>query len=132
MPHRSIALVARRAIPTASTVMSPARILALTLGLVSASCSRAPIVTIVNQSPLTLSNVVASGSGFSQPLGNIAPGSTHPIQVHPPSESGVRLQFDAEGRHWDTGPQGYLEPHAGDRLTLRVLTNLSVTVTSVR
>ena len=102
----------------------------LMLSLMLIGCSRAPLVTIENHSAFTLSNVVVSGSGFTQPVGSIVPGSEHKLSVHPTGESGLRVAFDSEGRHIDSGEQGYFEGDGGYRVTATVGTNLSVSITS--
>ena len=96
--------------------------------LAAAGCSRAPVLTIKNQSPLTLSNVVVSGSGFSERIGSIPAGGEHQLRVRPQGESGVRLVFDAGTQHVDSGSQGYFEAGGGYRITATVGTNLSVSV----
>jgi len=78
--------------------------------------SRAPVVTLKNPSTATVSNVVLSGPGFSERVGSIVPGAEHKLTVHPSRESGLRLEFDADGRHVD-------------RVTPTVNTNLNVSVT---
>jgi hypothetical protein len=69
----------------------------------AAGCSRAPVLTITNESSLTLSNVVVSGSGFSEHVGNIAAGGERQLSVRLRGESGVRLVFDAGPQHVDSG-----------------------------
>lgn len=96
--------------------------------LAAAGCSRAPVLTIKNQSTLTLSNVVVSGSGFSESIMNIPAGEELRLRVRPRGESGVRLVFDAGKQHVDSGSQGYFEAGGGYRITATVETNLSVSV----
>lgn len=98
--------------------------------LVVSSCSRGPLVTVRNQSGSTLSNMVVSGSGFSERVGSIPAGGEHRLRVHPRGETGVRLEFDVGARHVDTGSQGYFEASGGYRITATVGTNLEVSVTS--
>lgn len=94
----------------------------------SAGCSRAPLITLRNESSLTLSNVVVSGSGFSEDVGTIAVGGTHRLRVRPRGESGVRMVFDAGTQHVDSGAEGYFEPGGGYRVAVTVRTNLTVSV----
>jgi hypothetical protein len=110
--------------------MHISRVIILALGLILGGCSRAPVVTITNHSTVTLSNVVVSGSGFTLPVGSIAPEAERRLSVHPTGESGLRVEFDADGRHIDSGQQGYFEGGGGYRVTATVSTNLSVSVTS--
>ena len=98
------------------------------LSLMFVGCSRAPVVTIENHSAVTLSNVVVSGSGFTRPVGSIAPRGERSLSVHPNGESGLRVKFDAEGHHIDSGEQGYFE--SGYHVDATISTNLGVSVTS--
>jgi hypothetical protein len=95
-----------------------------------AGCSRAPVVTITNYSSITLSNVVVSGSGFSERIGTVEAGGQHKLTVHPRGESGMRVAFDAGSQHVDSGDQGYFEASGGYRVSATVGTNLSVSVSS--
>jgi hypothetical protein len=97
--------------------------------LAAVGCWRAPVITIRNQSSLTLSNAVVSGSGFSERIGNIPAGGEHRLTVRPRGESGVRLVFDAGTNHVDSSEQGYFEAGGGYRVAATVGTNLSVSVT---
>jgi len=91
-------------------------------------CSRAPVLTIKNQSSLTLSNVVVSGSGFSTRIAKIPAGTEHRLTVRPSGDSGVRLVFDAGTQHIDSGNQGYFEARGGYRVFAIIGTNLSVSI----
>ena len=96
--------------------------------LLAAGCSRAPVITIKNQSPVTVSNIVVSGSGFTNLVASILAGSEHRLSVRPTSDSGVRLVFDAGTQHIDSGSQGYFEARGGYRITATIATNLNVSV----
>jgi hypothetical protein len=101
-------------------------ILATTIALVW--CSRGPVVTITNQSTVILSNIVLSGSGFTNRIDQIAPGGRQRLAVHWRGESGLRVVFEAGGRHVDSGEQGYFE--AGYQVNATIDTNLTVSVSS--
>jgi hypothetical protein len=111
-------------------VMQISRIIVIAALVALEGCSRAPVVTIANRSTVTLSNIVISGSGFSNRIDRIAGGGEHRLTVHPRGESGVRLAFDAGGQHVDSGEQGYFEASGGYRVIVTVNTNLSVSVSS--
>ena len=98
--------------------------------LTLAGCSRAPVVTITNHSSTTLSNVVVSGSGFSERIGTVQAGGQHKLTVHPRGESGMRVAFDAGNQHVDSGEQGYFEAGGGYCISANVGTNLGVSVSS--
>lgn len=103
--------------------------LILVATLVTASgCSRAPVITIANQSSLTLSNLVVAGTGFAERVGDLPPDGTREVRVRPSGESGVRLTFDAGTKRVDSGSQGYFEAGGGYRVAVTVGTNLSVLV----
>jgi hypothetical protein len=97
--------------------------------VLAAGCSRAPVITIKNQSSLTISNIVVSGSGFTNRIAAIPAGSQHRLTVRPSGDSGLWLVFDAGTQHIDSGSQGYFEAGGGYRITATVGTNLSVSVT---
>ena len=96
--------------------------------VLAAGCSRAPVITIKNQSSLTISNVVVSGSGFTNRIATLPAESEHQLTVRPSGDSGLRLVFDAGTQHIDSGSQGYFEACGGYRITATVGTNLSVSV----
>lgn len=52
----------------------------------------------------------------------------HRLKVRPKGESGVHLVFDAGSRHVDSGPQGYIEPKGGYKVTVKVDSDLNVIV----
>lgn len=94
----------------------------------SAGCSRAPVLTISNRSPQTVSNLVVSGTGFAHSVGNLAPGVEQRLNLRPRGESGIRMTFDVAGKRVDSGEQGYFEPRGGYRVKAIIETNLGVTV----
>jgi hypothetical protein len=99
-------------------------------GLVAVTgCSRAP-VTITNQSPFILSNVVVSGSGFSEHIATIEAGEDCRLSVRPRGESGLRLVFEVGTQRVDSGEQGYFEGGGNYRVKATVDTNLSVSISS--
>ena len=107
---------------------NPLIIFAATVAL--AGCSRAPVVTITNRSTNALANVVLSGTGFSNRIDSIAAGAETRITVHPRGESGIRIAFDADGQHVDSGDQGYFEAGGGYRVAITVAPDLKVSVSS--
>ena len=110
--------------------ISRAFILAAVVTWALAGCSRAPIVIVTNLSPSALTNVVLSGSGFSERIDRIAPGAERRLTVHPRGESGVRVEFDAGSQHIDTGEQGYFEADGGYRVVVSIQPDLKVSVSS--
>jgi hypothetical protein len=89
-------------------------------------CTRSPNLNVVNRSTAELTNVVATGSGFTQSLGSIAAGEQRSISVSPRGESDLRLDFDANGKHFTSKPQGYFE--GSSKVTATVSPDFTVTV----
>jgi hypothetical protein len=100
------------------------------LGL--AGCSRSPVITVRNQSTQTVSNLVVSGTGFAERLGPLAAGAEHTFRIRPTGDSGVRVAFDAGAKHVDSSEQGYLEASGGYRLSATIETNLAVKIDVLR
>ena len=101
----------------------------LLAALALTGCSGSSVVMISNQSSMTVSNVVLSGSGFTNRFESIAPGAKQHFVVRPHGESGLRVAFDAAGRRVDSGEQSYFESD-GYRVSAVISTNLSVSVSS--
>jgi hypothetical protein len=97
----------------------------LTAAMVS-SCSH-PNVTIINNSQSELSNVVISGTGFSQTVGNIKIGAKQSILIKPSGESGIALAFDTAGKRHSSKPRGYFESSA-DKLNVTIAPDFTVDV----
>src|SRR5689334_22374062 len=87
-------------------------LLAAALVLSLSGCGReliGPKVVISNRSDRNLDNVMLSGSGFVTSIGPINAGSVASATLHPTGESSLRVSFDADGRHVDSGEHGYFE-----------------------
>jgi hypothetical protein len=107
----------------------PGFLLPLLLVLVT-SCSRHPRVTVVNASADSLTNLVLSGSGFSESLASLAPGEQKTIEVRPSGDTGLSLSFDARGTTHATPADGYFEASGFYRVTATVQPDFSVKVES--
>jgi len=77
--------------------------------LLVSGCSRGVPIAISNQSGSALENLVASGTGFSMAVGELAPGVIREVRVAPKGEGGLRLTFAVSGKAFDTGNVGYFE-----------------------
>jgi hypothetical protein len=88
-------------------------------------CTRGANIDVVNRSTAELTNVVATGSGFTQSIGSIPAGEQRSVSVSVRSESDLRLDFDANGKHRTSGPQGYFE---GGKVTAIISPDFTVTV----
>jgi hypothetical protein len=110
-----------------SRIFIPIGIGVLTMAL--SGCSRGANLNVINRSTAELTNVVATGSGFTQSIGSIPAGKQHSISVSPRSESDLKIDFDVNGKHFTSKPQGYFE---GGTVTATVSTDFSVTVDTKR
>jgi hypothetical protein len=111
--------------------MKTPAIISLFMGLTLLSgCDRAPQVTIVNQSSAELTNVVVSGTGFSEAIGPIPAGAERQISVRPQGESGLKLDFVANNRQFSSAPQGYFENNPSYKVTATVAPDFTVKVDS--
>ena len=91
--------------------------------------SRNVQLTVVNESAAALTNMVAVGSGFSAPIGSLAPGAKTQIPLK--SDSGAfKLEFDASGKHFsEASPK---DPWNGMKEVIMIITtNYSVRYESV-
>jgi hypothetical protein len=86
-------------------------------------------VTVENRSQFLMENVVAHGTGFDIPIGNIQPGAVHKLRVQPTGESSLRLTFAAGGRPIETRSDGYFEG-GGYCVNATVTTAFDLEVTS--
>ena len=98
--------------------------------LFTVSCSRHPRVTVVNASAEPLANLLVSGSGFSEPLGTLAPGEKKTVEVTPSADTGLSLTFDAKGTTHAPPADGYFEASGLYRVTATVRPDFSVKVES--
>jgi hypothetical protein len=103
-------------------------ILLLSMVTLLASCTRGAKLNVVNQSSAELTDVLVSGTGFSQNLGSIQPGKQHSVSVTPTSESALKLEFNANGKHFTSAPQGYFEGSPSYKVTATVAPVFTVTV----
>jgi hypothetical protein len=98
--------------------------------LFTISCSRHPRVTVVNESTDPLANLVISGSGFSEPLGTLAPGEKTTVEVRPSADTGLALEFEAKGAKHAPPADGYFEASGLYRVKATVRPDFSVKVES--
>lgn len=91
-------------------------------------CTRGVNLNVVNGSTTELTNVVATGSGFTQSIGSIPAGGQRSISLNVKSESALKLNFDAKGKHRSSEPQGYFENGSNTKVTTVVAPDFTVKV----
>lgn len=84
--------------------------LAAVVGLLQ-GCGSGDPVKVINNSPTELTNVVVSGSGFSQTFGTIPAGGAETMRVRARGESGLRIVFEANGRSYSSGREAMQDDH---------------------
>ena len=97
---------------------------------VTTSCSRHPRVTVVNASADPLTDLVLSGSGFSELLGSLAPGEQKTVEVRPSADTGLALNFEAKSTTHTPPADGYFEASGLYRVRATVQPDFSVKVES--
>jgi hypothetical protein len=88
-----------------------------------------PKVVISNGSGHALSNLTLTGSGFVTSIGRLNAGSVESATLHPIGESSLRVTFDVDGRHVDSGEHGYFENSVLYKLAVDVDRDLKVSIT---
>lgn len=88
----------------------------------------APEITVTNASESHISQVVISGSGFNESLGDLAPGSSTTRSVRCAGESGLELSFSKAGKSYSRDDLAYIESCGGYRVDLTVKADTSVAV----
>lgn len=105
-------------------------LIVLVVVLAWAGCSRETGMSVTNRSSVVITNIVVSGTGFSERIDSLAAGAERRLSVHSRGDSGVRVAFDAGGRHIDVGEQGYFEAGGAYRVAVIVEPDLKVAVSS--
>jgi hypothetical protein len=93
-------------------------------------CSPQSQLIVVNESNVELRDVVATGSGFSQRLGTIAPHTQRRVAIHSQGKSALEVRFKAGERVVSSGPDEYFEGSGGYRITATIWQDLHASVKS--
>ncbi len=101
-------------------------VLILSVMVLLSGCTRGAQITVVNRSTAELTNVIAAGTGFSQAVGSIPAGEQRSVSVSPRGESGLQINFDANGKHFLSIPQGYFEGGSSYKVTATVAPDFTV------
>jgi hypothetical protein len=96
--------------------------------MVISGCTRSPNLNVINRSTAELTNVVATGSGFTQSIGSIPAGEQRSVSVSPRNESSLQVDFDVKGKHFTSGRQGYFESGSNAKLTATVSSDFTVII----
>ena len=89
-------------------------------------CGQGVPVTLHNNSTHDLTNIILSGSGFTDTLTSLSAGKSATRRVSVRGESGLAVSFMADGARVSTSPQGYFE--AAGRYAVRVLVDSTLGV----
>jgi hypothetical protein len=91
-------------------------------------CTRGDNLHVVNRSNAELTDVVATGSGFTQSIGSIPAGEQRSISIKPRGESAIQVDFDVKGKHFTSGRQGYFENGSNAQFTATISPAFTVNV----
>jgi hypothetical protein len=90
-------------------------------------CYAAPVIILKNDSGKRMSNILLSGSGFSQTVASLEPHSTTSVVVYPQGESGLKIEFAIEEKSHMKDDLAYLQRFGGYCVTVRVAADLAIT-----
>ena len=85
-----------------------------------------PVITLKNDSEKRISNILLSGSGFSQTIPSLAPRSTTSVVVYPQGASGLKIEFAVDGKSHMKDDLAYLESFGGYCVTVQVAADLTI------
>ena len=86
----------------------------------------APVIHLKNSSSSTLANIKLHGKGFTKVVPDIAPGTETTIIVTVPGDTGLEIEFMANGSPYKQGDLAYLEKIGGSRIELEVISTFAV------
>ena len=101
----------RRRVPRDSIALLGRTVALAVLLVVLSGCASGVPVVVMNKSSVALTNVIVSGEGFSQDVGTIPAGGAETVHVQPRSETGLRVTFEANGRHYTSAREALEEDH---------------------
>lgn len=85
-----------------------------------------PVITIINRSPYHVNEIVLRGDPFVENVGQIPAGATQTIMVYPLGESGLMMEFVANGRRVAKDDLWYIERSGGYCITLEIDDQLEI------
>jgi hypothetical protein len=85
-----------------------------------------PEVRIINRSNADLRDFTLEGRGFHESIDVIPSNSKAAIEVKPAGESSLKIEFNANSRHFMDDDLAYIEPRGGYWVKLTVLEDFSV------
>lgn len=89
-----------------------------------------PVVTVINATPHTLTKLKALGHGFSKTVPDLEPSERYHFIAIPDGESGIDLEFAANGATRLATGGGYFESGGGHCVVVTVDKTLNVTVST--
>jgi hypothetical protein len=85
-----------------------------------------PIITITNHSSNDISDVALTGDHFVKSVGRIQAGASKAVVVRPRGESGLQMEFLANGQRIAKDDLAYIEAGGGYCVTLEIDAHLKV------
>ncbi len=105
-----------------------ARVTALGTLFFMQGCARSTQCRVENLSSSPLTHIVVSGTGFSAPVSDLAPGASASVALHPTDEAGeIAVVFEAGGREHRHSEHTYFEARSYS-LLVRVNPTFEVSV----
>lgn len=85
-----------------------------------------PVISIINASPYEVTELVLRGEVFVKAVDRIPIGATQTIVVHPAGESGLRMEFLANGQRLAKESLAYIEGSGGYCVSLIIDDQLEI------
>lgn len=99
----------------------------LLLSLLACSFSKAPVITVQNDSSVKITSITLKGTGFSKMIPILKPGKAISVIVHPQGESGLGIQFETHEGQKKKNDLAYIEPSGSYTVTIRISKSFEVT-----
>ncbi len=109
------------------TTIATLGIIAIALWLAICGFLGHPTITVINDSPLALSDIVIRGQGWSHDLPDINPGASAAVIVKPSGECGLEIAFSADGNRFTKSDLAYIERNGGYCVTITVSDDMEIT-----
>ncbi len=118
----------RMRMPRSMPVLALARLAVLGLAFaLLQGCASGDLVKVINKSPTALTDVVVSGNGLSKRFGTIPAGGAETLRVRPRGESGLRVEFEANGRRYSSSREALEDDHL-ERAEITINADYSIVI----
>lgn len=90
---------------------------------------QSPQITVVNNSPTPLTDILLYGNGFKQIINRIEPNESKTVTVVPAGESSVTMEAVTPPKYLTAKDVGYIEPGGGFEIKITVTPDYNIETT---